>query len=160
MLNQVLLVNSRQVVGHVKSFEPKFIGPFVIRRKINQVNYEITSLVNSKTQIVHYNRMIKYNSRNLTSSFKNLVSLDVEDEWRLVRSKAAVFVNSQASRKEKLSLDQENPQVNEPDGNEDQEVIVNNTMVASSSNPNTSKTTDDLNISKTFKNHNVNTSLL
>lgn len=59
----IVLVNSRQTVGHVRSFEPKYIGPYEIIRQVNDTNYEIIDPKTGKTSVVHYNRMFKYKVR-------------------------------------------------------------------------------------------------
>ena len=60
----VLLQNTRQVVGHVRSFEPKYAGPFVILEKYQDLNFKIENQQSGKTQVVHYNRLVKYYSRD------------------------------------------------------------------------------------------------
>ena len=37
----ILLENTRQVVGHVRAFEPKFRGPYIVLTKSDDVNYVI-----------------------------------------------------------------------------------------------------------------------
>lgn len=60
----VVIANTRQVVGQVRSFQPKFLGPYVILRPTSEVNFEIRDLSNSKVMVVHYNRLAKYNPRD------------------------------------------------------------------------------------------------
>lgn len=88
----VLLINSRQVVGHVRSFEPKYMGPFVIKKKINECNYEIVNTENQKIQIVHYDRMVKYNMRRSVKNLENFNQEQLDDDWRQKRSQTALIV--------------------------------------------------------------------
>lgn len=58
----VKINNTGKSVGLVKSFMPKFIGPFQITRILGDLNYQLES-ANLKTQIVHYNKLSKFNNR-------------------------------------------------------------------------------------------------
>ena len=59
----VKINNFRIRVGKVKSFEPKFLGPYKITRKITALDYQLKA-PNLKTEIVHYNRMHRYTIRD------------------------------------------------------------------------------------------------
>lgn len=72
----VVLVNSRKTVGQVRSFEPKYIGPFEVIRLIGDTNYELIDPKTGKTIVVHYNRMAKYTARDHNHSLKQLVDDD------------------------------------------------------------------------------------
>jgi hypothetical protein len=60
----VVLANNKQTVGQVRSFEPKYVGPYRVIRKVGDVDYEIEIVENGKTLVVHYNRMFEYTARN------------------------------------------------------------------------------------------------
>ncbi|RNA43504.1 Transposon Ty3-G Gag-Pol poly [Brachionus plicatilis] len=63
-IKNVILVYTRTRPGQVRSFEPKFIGPFKIIEQVNETNFRIKSLIGKKAEsVVHFNRMHKYNSR-------------------------------------------------------------------------------------------------
>ncbi len=62
----VLLSNNRQKVGEVRSFVPKFTGPFQIKRLVNEANYEIVNLGTGVSSIVHYNRLVKFHGTHTT----------------------------------------------------------------------------------------------
>ncbi|CAF0947830.1 unnamed protein product [Brachionus calyciflorus] len=74
----VILVNSRTRPGQVRSFEPKFIGPYKILEQVTDVNFKIVDVNNQKsTLVVHYNRMRKYNERKPEEMSNNtLVTLN------------------------------------------------------------------------------------
>ena len=59
----ILLENTRQVVGHVRAFEPKFRGPYIVLTKSDDVNYVIKEVETNKTLKVHVNRMHHYVQR-------------------------------------------------------------------------------------------------
>ena len=59
----ILLENTRKVVGHVASFEPKLIGQYQVVEQKDFVNYKIIDPQTQKTQVVHVNRMHHYASR-------------------------------------------------------------------------------------------------
>ncbi|RMZ94103.1 hypothetical protein BpHYR1_026950, partial [Brachionus plicatilis] len=82
----VLLKNSRQRVGQVKSFEPKFNGPFVVKRVMNKYNFEILNPQDNKTQVVHYDRLIKYKMKKIV---KNVA---FDDNWRQNRMRLALLI--------------------------------------------------------------------
>ncbi|RNA42462.1 hypothetical protein BpHYR1_020042 [Brachionus plicatilis] len=103
----VLLINSRQVVGHVRNFEQKYMGPFVIRKKINECNYEIVNTENQKIQVVHYDRMVKSKMRR---SEKNLESSNQEQlhhDWRQKKSQTGLIVRRLKEAKNPINADQQ-----------------------------------------------------
>lgn len=57
----VLLKNFNSVANRAKKLLPKFIGPFVVIRRLNELNYEVRQ-TNGKSFVVHYNRMLPYKS--------------------------------------------------------------------------------------------------
>lgn len=59
----VLLVNERQIAGESKSFRQRALGPFKICDIFNDVNYKIICLSTGKSQVVHYDRLREYRSR-------------------------------------------------------------------------------------------------
>ena len=66
----VVVANTRQVVGHVRSFEPKFTGPFEVVRRIGDANYELLNRASGKTNTIHYNRMLPYKMRSQDLNLK------------------------------------------------------------------------------------------
>lgn len=66
--NFVMLVNSRQTKGHVRSFEPKYVGPYLVLEKVNDVNFLIKDPESRRLSIVHYNRMVRYKTASETKS--------------------------------------------------------------------------------------------
>ena len=88
----VLLKNSRQRVGQVRSFEPKFNGPFIVKEVVNDWNFKIINPQDNKCQVVHYDRLTKYKMRKIV---KNVVNFDQEklnDDWRENRMRLALFI--------------------------------------------------------------------
>ena len=61
----VLLTNTRVKPGQSYAFSPRAIGPFQILNVFNDVNFKIRSLKDSSVQVVHYNRLVKFNSRGI-----------------------------------------------------------------------------------------------
>lgn len=61
----VLLTNTRVKPGQSYAFSSRAIGPFQILDIFNDVNFKIRSLKDSSIQVVHYNRLVKFNSRGL-----------------------------------------------------------------------------------------------
>ena len=59
----VKINNFRVRPGHSKAFEPKFIGPYKIVACVNEFNYEL-SAPDKRRELVHYNRMSHYYSRD------------------------------------------------------------------------------------------------
>ena len=60
----VLLTNEAGALKRSKKLLPKFVGPFKVVERLNELNYRISFLNNDKlTKIVHYNRLKKYNQR-------------------------------------------------------------------------------------------------
>ena len=59
----VLLENTRQVPGHVRSFEPKFIGPYKILRARDALNFEVEDQKSKKYFVVR-NRMKRFSRRS------------------------------------------------------------------------------------------------
>ncbi len=49
-------------IGKVKSFKPKFLGPYKITRQVTALDYKLEA-PNLKTEILHYNRMHRYTVR-------------------------------------------------------------------------------------------------
>ena len=72
----VLLTNSRQTVGQVRSFTPKFLGPYEVTKKISDVNFQVKDIATDKSLIVHHNRMNKYFARPETKSIES-----IEEDW-------------------------------------------------------------------------------
>jgi hypothetical protein len=58
----VKIDNFRVRIGKVKSFEQKFLGPYMITRQVTALDYQLEA-PNLKTEIVHYNRMHRYTVR-------------------------------------------------------------------------------------------------
>ena len=58
----VKINNCRRHVGLSKAFEPKFIGPFTITKKLGDLNYQLEA-PNIKSEIFHYNRLLPYYTR-------------------------------------------------------------------------------------------------
>jgi hypothetical protein len=54
------VINTRKHVGHSKAFEPKYYGSFRVVRAVNEVDFEITTLDKSKSEVVHFNRLKRY----------------------------------------------------------------------------------------------------
>jgi len=88
----VVLANTRQVVGHVRSFEPKYIGPYEVIRKTGEANYELLDPKTGKTNNVHYNRMSKYKARN--KSMYEERSESVSDEPRVFSTLDEVLMSA------------------------------------------------------------------
>ncbi len=67
----VKIKNFRTRLGHSKSFENKFIGPFKIVRLLGDLDYELINQA-GKIERVHYNRMYQYHARdnNLVNEFQ------------------------------------------------------------------------------------------
>lgn len=63
-----MLVNSRQTKGHVRSFEPKYVGPYLVLEKVNDVNFLIKDPESRRLSIVHYNRMVRYKTASEAKS--------------------------------------------------------------------------------------------
>jgi hypothetical protein len=60
----VLLTNEAGALKRSKKLLPKFVGPFKVVERLNELNYRISFLDNDKlTKTVHYNRLKKYNQR-------------------------------------------------------------------------------------------------
>ena len=59
----VKIKNFRTRIGHSRSFEIKFLGPFNITKILGDLNYKFLG-ANGKEEIVHYNRMYLYRMRN------------------------------------------------------------------------------------------------
>ncbi|RNA06404.1 hypothetical protein BpHYR1_034248 [Brachionus plicatilis] len=83
----IILTNSRQTVGQISSFNQKFLGPYEILKKLNEVNYELKYLRNNLTCVVHQNTMTKYFMR---PEAKSCVELD--DDWVEAKSEAAAKI--------------------------------------------------------------------
>ena len=77
--DSVLIFNYRTRIGFSKAFEPKLLGPFVVKRILGDLNYEIESAVYGK-EIVHYNRMQKCLIRN--QNFPNTVAYEQNRETK------------------------------------------------------------------------------
>ncbi len=58
----VKINNCRRKVTLSKAFEPKFVGPYTIVKKLNDLNY-LLEAPGLKSEIVHYNRLYKYAMR-------------------------------------------------------------------------------------------------
>ena len=59
----VKINNFRQRPGSCGAFEPKFLGPYRISRVLGDLNYHLEA-PNLKPEMVHYNRMSHYHTRN------------------------------------------------------------------------------------------------
>jgi len=59
----ILLQSGVQRVGHSKSFETKYKGPFVVIKVLDELNYKLSHLDKDKHFVVHYNRMKPYHLR-------------------------------------------------------------------------------------------------
>ena len=101
--DQVLLTNSRRHVRHVRSFEPKFLGPFTIVRILNEVNLEIIDPNSKNSKIVNRSRLVKYRSRE--ESANNLVFNTSESEWLERRKLKAIFARAMKNRHQAQVLD-------------------------------------------------------
>ena len=59
----VKINNCRRHIGQSKAFEPKFVGPYKIAKKLGDLNYLIQSPT-LRPEIVHYNRLSHYRIRD------------------------------------------------------------------------------------------------
>ena len=80
----VVLDNSSKTVCQVRSFEPKYIGPFEVVRLIGDTNYELIDRKTGKTIVVHYNRIAKYTVRDHNHSLEQLVDEDTLEIYLFV----------------------------------------------------------------------------
>lgn len=120
----VLLKNSRQRVGQVKSFEPKFNGPYVVKKIISDFNFEILDPQDGKTLVVHYDRLIKYNMRKNTNVAVNFNQEVLDDNWQENRLRLALFVNRQ-KKAAQLNIDSNlNPNVQENPVLSNQSILI------------------------------------
>ncbi|CAF1030452.1 unnamed protein product [Brachionus calyciflorus] len=110
----VLLKNSRLRVGQVKSFEPKFNGPYVIKKVISDFNFEILNPQDDKTLVVHYDRLIKYNMRKTPNEVINFNQELLQDSWHENRMRLALFINRKKNSTTQQVSDQEQILNNEP----------------------------------------------
>ncbi len=90
--DSVKLINYTQKLNHSKAFTEKFLGPFKITQKLNDLIYVITNN-NGYSDTVHYNRMmiwhdrsVKYNSALSNENNENVnepsKTVDTENEFR------------------------------------------------------------------------------
>ena len=63
----VKIKNFKRTANACAAFEQKFVGPFKIVQKFNEVSYEI-SAPNVKNQVVHYNRLLPFYARDVTDA--------------------------------------------------------------------------------------------
>ena len=85
----IILENNRQVVGHVRAFEPKFRGPYKVLRKSDDVNYVIKEVETNKAQKVHVIRIHHY--------FQRVENANIEDE--LLERRRRILMTKTISRK-------------------------------------------------------------
>ena len=81
-------------MGLVKSFVPKFVGPFQITKIMGDLNYQIES-PNLRTQIVHYNRLSKFNIRINKEFCSNQVISPEQDPLNSEEQATANLVENQ-----------------------------------------------------------------
>ena len=82
----VLLENTRQVPGHVRSFEPKFIDPYKILRARDALNFEVEDQKSKRSFVVHRNRMKPFAIRSTINSIDD----DALDEATWVRKRIII----------------------------------------------------------------------
>ena len=80
--DEVMLYNNRQVKGHVRSFEPKYIGPFIAVKQIYDLSFLLRDAKTNKEQVVHINRMVRYLGR------RNFHENQIEDDASYKRNRA------------------------------------------------------------------------
>ncbi|RNA39312.1 hypothetical protein BpHYR1_031006 [Brachionus plicatilis] len=81
-------------VGQVRSFVPKFLGPFKVTSILSDVNFEVRDVKTDKKQIVHYNRMTRYVSRDHAKMMES-ISSDSGSEWRENKKTIAIYRKNQ-----------------------------------------------------------------
>ncbi|RNA17155.1 hypothetical protein BpHYR1_004123 [Brachionus plicatilis] len=113
----VMLSNNRQKVGQVRSFVPKFMGPFKVTSILSDVNFEVRDVKTGKKQIVHYNWMTRYVSRDHAKMMEN-ISLDSGSEWRENKKTIAIY------RKKKNQVRPESEQAGREETRPENETII------------------------------------
>lgn len=74
----VLLTKEAGKPGLSKNILDKYVGPFKVIRRINELNYEICLIENEKkSKIVHYNRLKAYHQRIKASN--NVQQLQLQE---------------------------------------------------------------------------------
>ncbi len=67
----VLLTKEAGKPGLSKKFLDKYVGPFKVLRRINDLNYEICLIENEhKSKVVHYNRLKTFHERKATNNLR------------------------------------------------------------------------------------------
>ena len=63
----VMIKNHRKIPGLSKGFLKKYLGPFRIKKIVSDVTFILES-IEGKEEIVHYNRLTRYNVRKSIDS--------------------------------------------------------------------------------------------
>lgn len=122
--DMVTIDNPIHEIGKTRSFEPKRIGPYLISKKVGDLNYELKSPFR-KSNLVHYNRLNEYKIRNTSASFKvtnkaNDLMLPVKDNLDLFWWLLIILVHRSNRSNDDIT------EINNGDGNEDGNNINNN----------------------------------
>jgi hypothetical protein len=107
----VKIKNFKKPPGACSAFIEKFIGPFKVLRKFNELTYEI-SFKDGKKQVVHYNRMLPFYARDEAENSGNeFVTIDPTRELESrpldnisSLSKVVVMYKRKLRRKDAISL--------------------------------------------------------
>jgi hypothetical protein len=75
----VLLTHEAGKPGLSRKLLDKYVGPFKVLRRINELNYEICLIENeNKSKIVHYNRLKTFHTRSKAKATNNLQTIQKE----------------------------------------------------------------------------------
>ena len=62
--DKVKIINHRHQAGLSSCFEAKFLGPYVVRERVGDLNYKLDGSASGlREELVHYNRLAKYSAR-------------------------------------------------------------------------------------------------
>lgn len=115
----VVITNSRQIFGQVRSFQPKFLGPYAVLERLNEVNYRIREISTGKELIVHFNRMTRYRDRNPPQEVEKQIEKQIENHT----SRERCFLIDERKERTALIVSTRRRRVSKKDGNLEQDLI-------------------------------------
>ena len=120
----VLLTNEAGALKRSKKLLPKFIGPFKVVERLNELNYRISFLDNDKlSKIVHYNRLKKYNQR--AGSIVRVPKQKTTARAETIRDRYAEFELDSDDDEEEIVVNEDEDESSNNDSNDNNDIPSN-----------------------------------